>query len=210
MHQRSMATGIILALLKGRMVWMKNIGLLFISLLTVQPSFAEGASVLRFSPCEKSSTGQLKAQPKIQALAGDGLVDLRFVSKSQTSYALVDLSAVAASGAIKSLGSYKVTEVMGGQNFLPTQIKLQDFSPAFLMMRINDSQCFYAQVNPLKESDFQIATLEPKVLPFALSYEIQSARFDLVSFILAFGLFLSLYLWLEHSRSARRRLELSL
>lgn len=167
-------------------------------------------SLIRLERCQYETSGQLKAQKRIQSVPQNSIVDLSFQSRVNREYPIVDLFVQTAQGPAQTWGSIDLSKISAGANYLTTTFDFQS-QPTFLVAHINEEDCFYAQVGAISAAPESLALANSQRLfpSFSLTTGLgEEVHFQ--SMLYALAIFALLFIWLERAQGLRRRLSLSL
>lgn len=173
---------------------------------------AQAATVIEMSPCaDRAQTSTFKFKKTSQTVSPQSLVDLSFETKEDLIHPYVEVSIVDDAGSIKSSDSFSLQQISSGTNYLtaPIPASMKDYSgKAFLVARINDRLCFYAQITataqPTPETQIIAASFAGP-----LSCSLQKSTVTPAWMLLNFVLFTALVGLLALLRRSASRIRLS-
>ena len=177
---------------------------LSISLLGLIPLMShaqEGSKILRLSECRfEGNTTRLKTLKTLTPFNTDDSIDLNFQSKQEWIYPIVDWKLIKQDGRVSSNGQIRVSLVQGGLNFVTWNAPSREDDDAFLMLRVNEKDCYYAQLKKSEPTNLEAPApifLKAQLIPLATSCSLQDTPANFAHMLISILLF-SLILFLMY------------
>jgi hypothetical protein len=184
----------------------KSVLALTLGILTLHSAATSAATIIPLRECQyEEGSSSLKAQKLVHKIPAGKLIDLSFQSKEAYQYPIVDVQLKAGAKAARQVDQIHLKKIEGGLNFVTFQAPKSTTQDHFLVVKINEKDCFYAQIRSLelrpdeREASQQPQFIRAEVLPIASNCSLQASENNadysamLVSIICFSALLLLLY-----------------
>lgn len=182
-----------------------------ITLIASYSLSAHAAVVIPMQSCQYENGGKyFKPLRTIAKVPAGELVDLSFSSKDAYQYPIVDVQ-LKSRVSLKSrdVDQVHISEVKGGLNFITLQSPEASAQDHFLVLKINDRDCYYAQIKSFESApeDEQPQFVKAQMLSVSTSCSIQEGDRDYRAMLIAFLGFTVLLLILYRIRMRAYRIQ---